>query len=139
MHGRLKGDRVGRRDSITNWTITLVAAVLTFVLAVAADRRGIPKKWVTAIMGSLGSFSFVIYAYRRALRLWSFWESLLICLTVHCLVIWAFFRYVLIDFQTFSIWLWLPVISIETFVLLIVVKRIQRRLTGDRETIKVSL
>jgi hypothetical protein len=138
MHGRLKRNKIRRRNAIANWTITIVAAVLTFLLLVAADSRGISKKWVTAIMGTLGPFSFLIYAYRGRLLRWSFWASLTICLTVHCVVVWVFFRYVLINFQTFSIWFWLPVMFIEAIVLLVAVKRIEEKFTGQHETIKLS-
>jgi hypothetical protein len=138
MHGKLKRGKIRRQVSITNWAITVVAALLTFVLAAGADSRGIPKKWVTAAMGTLGSFSFVVYAYRQRLLQWSFWASLSICLAVHGLAVWAFFQYVLIDFQTLSIWFWFPVMLIEAFVLLIVVKRIEEKFTGRHETIRLD-
>ncbi len=98
--------------------MTLVAALVTFVLLLAAHNRDIPKKWVTATMGTLGPFSFVIYAYRGRLLRLSFWASLAICLGVHIVVIWIFFQYVLISFQAFSIWLWFPVMLIEALPLL---------------------
>jgi hypothetical protein len=139
MHGRLKRNKVRRRNVITNWTITIVAVVLTFVVDSITDSRGMARKWVTAIMGTLGSFSFVIYAYRGRLLRWSFWVSLAICLGVHSVVVWAFFQYLLINFQSFSIWFWLPVMFIEAIVLLVAVKRIEEKFTGQHETIKLSL
>jgi hypothetical protein len=139
MHGELRRDKIRRRDSVRGWTMTLVAALVTFVLLVAAHDQGIPKKWVTATMGTLGPFSFVIYAYRGRLLRLSFWTSLAICLGVHIVVIWIFFQYVLISFQAFSIWFWFPVMLIEAFVLLVAVKRIEEKITCQHETIKLSL
>jgi peptidoglycan/LPS O-acetylase OafA/YrhL len=138
MHGKLRRDKIRRRDSVRGWAITLVAALVTFVLLVAANNRGITKKWVTATMGTLGPFSLVIYACRRLLLRWSFWTALAICLAVHVVAIWAFFQYVLADSQTISIWLWFPVMLMEVFVLLFAVKRIEEKLTGKHETIKLS-
>jgi len=138
MHGELKRSRLKRRDSVVNWAITIISAIITLLLLVAADSRGISKKWVTAVMGTLGSFSLVIYAYRQRLLRWSLWVSLSICLAIHLVAIWIFFQYVLIDWQTFSIWLWLPVMVFEAFILLIAVKRIEEKLTSKRETIRAS-
>jgi hypothetical protein len=84
-------------------------------------------------MGTLVPFSYVVYACRRQLRR-SFWMSLSICLAIHSLAIWAIFQYVLVDFQSVSIWLWFPVMLIETVVLLVAVKRIEEKFASDHET-----
>ena len=42
-------------------------------------------------------------------------------------------------FQTVNIWLWLPVMLMEAFVLLIAIKRISEKLTGKQKTIKLDL
>jgi hypothetical protein len=60
--------------------------------------------------------------------------SLSICLAIHSLAIWAIFQYVLVDFQSVSIWLWFPVMLIETVVLLVAVKRIEEKFASDHET-----
>ena len=139
MHGRLKGKKIRSRESLKGWAITLLAAVVTYVLLVVAHRKGIPRRWVTAIMGTLAPFSLVIYAFRQWLFRWTFWVSLAVCLIVHIAAVWILFRYALIGIESLSIWLWLPVMLIEAFVLLVVVKRIEERLTGKHETIKFSL
>ena len=139
MHGRLKRNKIRRRNAITNWTLTLTGAVLGFVIFVATERIGLPRKWVTAIFGTIIPFGFVICAYRGRLLRWSLWASLAICLTVHVLVIWVFFQYVLFNFQRFSILLWLPVMLIEVFVLLVAVKRVEEKFTGQHETIRARL
>ena len=138
MRGKSQRNKIRRRNSITNWSITFVAAVVTFALLIATDRRNISMKWVTAIMGTLGPFSFVVYACRRLAFRWSFWTALTICLAVHLLAIWIVFQYVLAAFQTVNVWLWLPVMLIEAFVLLIAIKRISEKLTGKQETIKLD-
>ena len=138
MHGKLKRNKIKRRDAITNWTITLAGVVLSFVVYVATDSRGMSRKWITAIMGTLFPFCFVIYAFRGRLLRWSFWVAFAICLVVHSVTVWAFFQYVLAGFQAFSIWFWFPVMLIESFVLLVVIKRIAEKITGQRETIRLS-
>jgi hypothetical protein len=138
MHGKLKRKRLRRERSLKHWTVTFLAAVLTYVLLIATQRRGVPKKWVTAIVGTLAPFSLVIYAFRRWLLRWTFWASLAMCFAVHITLVWIFFQYILSSVQTFSIWLWLPVMLIEAFVLLIIVKRLEEKLTGKHETIRLS-
>jgi hypothetical protein len=138
MRGKSQRNKIRKRDSITNWTITFVAALVTFALLIATDRRNISRKWVTAIVGTLGPFSLVVYACRRLLFRWSFWTALTICFAVHLLAIWILFQYVLAGFQTVNIWLWLPVMLIEAFVLLISIKRISEKLTGKHETINLD-
>jgi hypothetical protein len=139
MHGRLKRREIRKRASIKGWTVTAIFAVLGFLVLVASDSRGIPRKWVTALFGTLIPFCFIIYAFRQRLLRWSFWASLAICLAVHVLGIWMFFEYVLANVQTLSILLWFPVMLVEALALLIVVKRIEEKLTGKHETIKLSL
>ena len=135
MHETTKRS-IRNRASVRNWAVTLIAALLTFALLAGADNRGIPKKWVTAVMGTLVPFSYVVYACRRQLR-HSFWMSLSICLAIHSLAIWAIFQYVLVDFQNVSIWLWFPVMLIETFVLLVAVKRIEEKYASHHETNRI--
>jgi hypothetical protein len=138
MHGKLKRTKIRRREAVTNWAITIATALFTFTLLIAARNQGIPKKWVTAVMGTVFSFGSVIYAFRERLLQWSFWAAFALCLAVHSVGVWAFFQYVLADFRTVSIWFWLPVMLVETFVLSVVVKRIAEKLTGKHETIKLS-
>jgi len=138
MHGKLKGNKITRRRSIWENAILLLIGVSGFAFAGAARKRGIDQKWLTAVFGTLIPFGFVIFAFRPRLLRWSFWASLAMCLAVHVLVLWTLFQYILAIFQTFPILLWYPVMLIETVVLLIIVKRIEERLTGHRETIKLS-
>ncbi len=139
MHGRLKSNKIRRRASFWENGLLVLIGVFAFVLAGNLHGRGIPQKWGTAILGTLIPFGFVIYAFRQRLLRWSFWGALTICLFAHLLILWIFFQYVLSSINRFSILLWLPVMLIEVFVLLIVVKRIEEKLTGKHETIKMSL
>jgi hypothetical protein len=138
MHGKLKGRKFKKRASLWENGFLVLVGVLGFVTVATADSRGLPRKWHAAIFGTLLPFGFVIYANRRRLLRWSFLASLAICLGVHIAMIWVFFQYVLLKIQTFSIWLWFPVAFVEAWVLLIAVKRIEEKFTGQRETIKLS-
>jgi hypothetical protein len=64
--------------------------------------------------------------------------ALAICLAVHAAVVGMFYQYVLVNVRTFSIWFWYPVMIAEMFVLLIAVKRIEEKITGRHETIKLN-
>jgi hypothetical protein len=139
MHGRLKRDAIKRRASLKGWGITVCGAVMAFALAWAADDRGIPKKWVTAVLVTIFPFAFVLYVRRHdGPRRWAFWVALAICLAVHAAVVGMFYQYVLVNVRTFSIWFWYPVMIAEMFVLLIAVKRIEEKITGRHETIKLN-
>ncbi len=134
MHGKLKGNSVKRRASLGEYAILLLIGVFAFILARSLHSRGTPQKWGTAIMATFLTFGFVTYAFRQRLRHWAFWVSLSVCFVVHTAVVWVFFSYVLYDVDKFSVLLWLPVMLIEVFALLILVKRIERKLgrqTGD--------
>jgi hypothetical protein len=139
MHGKLKGNKIRSRRSIWENAILILIGVSAFAFAGAAHNRGVDQKWLTAVFGTLIPFGFVIFAFRLRLLRWSFWASLATCLAIHILLLWAFFQYVLANLQTFPILLWYPVMLIEVIVLLIAVKRIEERLIGHRETIKLSL
>jgi|SRR5579872_1266589 len=137
MHGRLRRDSIKRRSSIWENTILALIGVFAFVAAGSAHNRGFQPKWVTALFGTLIPFCMVIFLHRRSLR-WSFWVSLTICLGVHLAAIWFFFQFVLAGFGTFSILFWLPVMLIEFFIVLMAVKRIEERLTGKKETVRLN-
>ena len=136
MH-TLRRDRIKRQRSVWEYALLSLTAITVFALAVAAHDRGIAQKWVTAVFGTAFPFAFVTYLRRESLRR-SFWLSLAICLAVHCITIALVFRYVLIDFQTFSPLLWYPVMIVEVFVLLIAVKRIEDKLTGTHEVVRLK-
>lgn len=138
MQGKLNRDKIKRRSLWENATLVLIA-VFAFILAGNLHAKGISQKWGTAILGTVIPFGFVIFALRQRLFRWSFWASLAICLTAHTLVIWTFFHYVLNSVERFSILLWFPVMLIEAFVLLVVVKRIEEKFTGQHETITLDI
>lgn len=137
MQRRLRRDSIKRRSSIWEYAILFLFGVFTFIAAGSAHNRGIQQKWVTALLVTLIPFCFVVFLRRRNLR-WAFFESLAICLVVHLVAIWFFFQSVLAKFETSSILFWLPVMLVEVFVLLIAVKRIEDKLTGKKEAIRLS-
>ena len=139
MHEKLKWDQRKRRASFWEYALLLLIGVFAFRLAGDLHDRGIPHKWATAIMGTIVTFGFVIYSCRRMLNRWAFWAAISIGLGAHIVVTWVFFRYVLYVVDRFSILFWYPIMLVEAFVLLIAVKRIHDKLTGKRETIKLSL
>jgi hypothetical protein len=139
MHQKLKGETRKRRTSFGEYVLLLLLGVFVFVTAGELHNRGIPHKWATAIIGTLGTFGIVVYLCRRIWNRWAFWVAIGICLGAHTIVTWVFFQYVLHGVDRFSILFWYPVMLVEVFVLLIVVKRIHDKLTGTHETIKLSL
>jgi hypothetical protein len=89
------------------------------------------------VLVTLIPFSFVVFFRRRSFRS-VFVVSLAICLAVHLVAVWFFFKFVLARFETSSILFWLPVMLVEVFVLLIAVKKIEDKLTGRKDTIRLS-
>jgi hypothetical protein len=139
MHGKLKGDKRKRRASLWEYALLLLIGVFAFMLAGDLHDRGIPHKWATAILGTIVPFGFVVYVCRRMLNRLAFWAAISICLGAHIIATWIFFQYVLCGVDRFSILFWYPIMLGEIFALLIAVKRIHDKLTGKRETIKLSL
>jgi hypothetical protein len=127
------------RELILGWSVAIGSGVLAFFFCLVFKCRDIAEKWVTATIGSIATFSFVIYAFRTHLLRWSFWVSLAICLSIHSVLVWIFFCYALKDIRRFSIWLWLPILFAEVFVLLILVKRIVEKFTGKHETMTLQV
>jgi hypothetical protein len=134
---RVKAADIRKRRSLWENALGALVAAMVFALAGAAHDRGIAQKWVTALFGTLFPFCLVIYLRRRYFR-WSFWVALAICLLAHCMIVAAIFQYAFANFQRMSPLLWLPFMLFEVVFLLIVVKRIEEKLTGRRETIKLS-
>lgn len=134
---RTKANNIRRRRALCENSIGVLTTLTVFGLAVAAHDKGIQQKWITALLGTVFPFALVIYLRRRGLR-WSFWASLAIFFAVHCIVIGFVFGYLLANFQSFSPLLWCPVMLVEVFVLIIGVKRIEERLTGKREVVRLK-
>ena len=132
MH-EMKRRRIKRRASFWESVILLLIGIFAYLVASNFSDRGIAQKWATAVMATLITFGFVIYAYREIVLRWSFWVSIAICLAVHIVVLWAFFLYVLQSVGRFSILFWYPIMLVEVFVLLVAVKRLEEKLTGKHE------
>jgi hypothetical protein len=115
-----------------------VAVLIALAFATMTDRIGMPHKWHVAILVTIAPFAVVVLSYRLRWSRWSFWMSLTLCLTVHIVAIWVFFQYVLINVRNLGMLLWFPVVFVEMFVLLVAVKRVEEKLTGKREKVKLS-
>jgi hypothetical protein len=139
MQGEFKGHKGKKHVSFWEYALLLLIGVFAFMLAGDLHDKGIPQKWATAIMGTIITFGFVVYVCRRMLNRWAFWAATGICLGAHILVVWVFFQYVLNSVERFSILFWYPLMLVEAFGVLIVVKRIHDKLTGKHETVKLSM
>jgi hypothetical protein len=113
--------------------------ILGGVLAILAIRimnhHGMQQKWHAAVFGTVVPFGVVITLFRNRWLRWSFWGALAICFGVHFIAIWLFFQYVLFKIQNFGFLIWLPIVFVEAFLLLVVVAKIEEKLTGNRERI----
>jgi hypothetical protein len=138
MYGKLKRNNIKKRGSFWENALLLLIGVFAFVLARSLHDRGIQQKWATAILGTLIPFSFVVFAFRQKLLRWSLWASVAICLAIHMIAIWTCFHYILNNVESFPVLLWFPAMIVEVIVLLIVVKRIEERLSGRHERINLS-
>jgi hypothetical protein len=137
MHGSLRqppGNKSSSKEDAYGW----VFVFLCLVAVIFADRHGMPQKWQAAIVGTFLPFAVVITTLRARWRHWSFWLSLGICFSVHIFIVFIFFEYVLINVQKLAILAWSPVALIEVFLLLIAVKRVEEKITGKPEVIRLS-
>jgi hypothetical protein len=136
MHA-INREKIKRHASFGESVMLAIIGVFAYFVASSFSDKGIPEKWATAVVASAIVFGFVIYARRHTALRWSFWVSLAICLVVHTVLVWAFLHYVLLRVKRLSILFWIPVMLVETFVLFIAIKRIETKLTGRHETIKL--
>jgi hypothetical protein len=67
----------------------------------------------------------------------AFWESLAVCLAVHTLAVWIFFRYAVPNVRIGTLFV-LPFALIDAVALIIAVKKISDKLTGKHETVRLS-
>lgn len=126
------------RSSTWDNIIILVAALLALATAEMMDRHGMPQKWHAAIVGSFLPFAVAIMSYRRWWLRWFFWVSLAICFAIHSVLISIVFQYAMANARTLGIAVWLPVAFVETFILLVAVKKIAEKITGKHESVKLS-
>jgi hypothetical protein len=131
---RQKRKRLFSRENVG----VLFGVLITLVLATIADRKGMPRKWHTAIFGTTVPFGVVVLSYPLRWRRLSFWAAVTICLGIHIVAIWILFQDVLSNVRGIGLVLWLPVAFIETFVLLVAVKRVEQKLTRKHESFKLE-
>jgi hypothetical protein len=139
VYSKLKNAQIKRGRAIRESIWLLAVVVFCLIATFYTEKWGLDRKWVTALLGTVVPFGFVTYVNRRRLARWSFWISLFVCLAIHLLAVWAVFQYVLSGFRTFSPLLWYPVMLLEMFALLIVEKRLEEKLTGERYTMTVRI
>lgn len=89
--------------------------------------------------GNSPNIRVLFYACRRLLARWGFWVAICICFGTHLIAIWVVFHVLASGVERFSILLWFPIMLVEVFFFLIVVKRIHDRLSGNREKIELRM
>lgn len=114
-----------KRDNL----ILGVGLVITLGFIVISMRIGLPGKWNTVAFGTLVPFVVAVQTYPRRWRRWSFWVALAMCLMVHLVALWVVFRYVFVN-RAPGWLLWTPVVFVESFALLVAVRRLENRLLG---------
>src|ERR1700730_3741839 len=77
------------------------------------------------------SFSLCSAIPSAWLKRWSFWTSVAICLSLHLIGIGIFFEYGLMNVSRLAWGRWLPLAAVEAVALLVVVKQIEEKLTGN--------
>jgi hypothetical protein len=116
----------------------VLIAIFSFILAGDLHHNGIAPKWGTAIAGTITTFGVVVYLFRSHFGRLAFWFSFLTCFLVHVGLMWIIFRFALEGFTHFSPLLWYPFMLIEILVLMVVIKRIEEKITGKHEIITVD-
>jgi hypothetical protein len=126
------------RSSTSDNIIFLIASVFAIATAEMMDQRGMPQKWHAAIVGTLLPFAIVIMNYRRWWLRWFFWASLAICFFIHIIFISIFFQYAIANVQSLGILAWTPIAFVETFVVIVAVKKLAEKIAGKRESVRLS-
>ena len=115
-------------EAWTDRIIGICVCVVAVVAAIMTHRAGMPQKWDAAIFGALVPFATVVSIKRASWLRWTFWTTLAACFVVNLLLLWIFFEYILWNVTTFGwIW-WVPVAFVETFVLLHLQAKLERKL-----------
>jgi hypothetical protein len=122
------------RDNV----IVFLGALFTLGLAICADRIGLPHKWEAAIFATVVPFTVMVGMFSARWRHWSFWTALAMCLSIHIFLIWTVFRYFLSNIQSTGLALWFPIVFIEGLVLLVVIRKIDIGLSGDKKKYVLS-
>jgi hypothetical protein len=133
MHHPLRGHHGSK--SYQGYIPLLVGGILALLLATLSDRAGMPQKWHAAIVGTEAPFFVILVMYRSRWQYWRFWAALMICLAVHGIALYIFFRHVLSNVQVLGIMEWFPVSFIEGFVLYVAVQKVEQRLAARAETL----
>jgi hypothetical protein len=131
MHGKLR-ESVKRGASIRENISLAIGAVIFLVLMILADRAGFPRKWRTAIFGTVVPFWATVAYSQSHWRRWPFWLSIAICFGVHSLAFWYLFKYVFVSAYP-GILIWTPVVLVWTFVVFIVVMRLEQKFGAGGE------
>ena len=128
MHGRVKS----KNSATENIGLVLTVAV-GFVAVLIANHYGLPQKWHAAVVGTAVPFGVVIIMCRKKWLSLEFWASLTALFLVHAVAIWMIFSILLQNIRTVGVLVWMPVVFIETFVLLGLISRFEHALRHLRE------
>lgn len=130
MHGALATKR-RRRSALLENALVLLGVVLAVAAVRIADRTGLPQKWHSAVLGTIVPFLVVAWFYRARWSRGTFWTSLLVCLLAHIVLTWFFLQYVLANVVRIPLIVWYPVVLLEAFALLVLVHKLEQKLSGD--------
>ena len=132
MHGKLR-ESVKKRASLRENINVLMVGLLFLAALILADRAGLPRKWHTAVYGTVGPFGTVIAFSPSYWRRWTFWLTIVVCLAAHTLAIYGLFEYLFTANVYPGTLIWTPVALIETFAVLVAILRVERRLEHKRK------
>lgn len=119
-----------RRDNL----VLGAGAVLLLVFILISYHLKLAGKWNTVAFGTFVPFVVVVQTYPRRWRHGSFWFALTVCLVPHLAAMWLLFRYTFV-YRAPGWVLWIPLVFVESFVLMLVVPYIESRLTGKHSRI----
>jgi small basic protein len=136
MHEKL--GKVKKRTSVKENVILVLGILIGLAIVRMMDKSGMPQKWHAAVFGTIVPFGAVIASYQMRWSRWSFWLSVFFCLIIHTCLIWIFFQDTLSNSRHLGLLYWTPIALFEAFALLIAVSKIEEKLTGKKESIKIS-
>jgi hypothetical protein len=115
--------KMKKHSSVSDNSLAWIGAGVALVVAIIFGKLGMPQKWHAAIMWTVVAFGPPMVGHRKRWGLWSFWLSWAAYLSLHVLLMWVVFAYLLARVRVLGTMYVVPFAAIEAFVLLVLLSK----------------
>lgn len=116
-----------KHTEVSENAISWMVMGLVLVAAIIFGRLGMPQRWHAAIMWTVVAFGPATMMRRKRWRSFSFWGKWAIYLSLHLLLMWVLFEFLLAKMAVIGTLYAVPFAAIEGFVLLVLFSKRQVR------------